>query len=472
MPIHSSRNTGKWGAMLAVGLSIFMSTLDMNIINVSLPTLVEQLNTDFTTIQWVIVIYVLVLTTMTLGFARLGDMFDKKKLFATGLILFTIASLLCALSPSIGWLIAFRGFQGIGAAMTQALGLAIITSAFPAHERGKAMGIVGTVVSVGLSSGPAIGGILIGLVGWRSIFLVNIPIGLIAVWAASRYVSPSEKHDAKQRFDFPGAFLLFVTLSCYALGMTMGQRNGFHVFSVQALLAAAFVFLIVFTFVELGSFHPMVDLRLFKIARFAVGLSMGFMVFIVISSQFLLPFFFELVKGYSPQAVGILMIIVPASMGLISPLAGTLSDRFGTALISMFGLIVSLFGCLAISTLQETTTFFGCVLRLIPFGLGMGFFQSPNNSAVMGAVPKKRLGIASGLLTLSRTLGHTSGIPISGVIFTAMVTASLNGSTLPDLNSAPPQSLEYALTYSFRIEAILIFITILLSIFAFRVEKR
>ena len=174
--------------MLAVCLSVFMGTLDINIVSVSLPTLVKALGTDFATIQWVIVGYVLVITSMTLGAARLGDLLGRKPLFVLGVGVFTASSLCCGLAPSVGWLIAFRVGQGLGAAMTQALGAALVIEAFPPYERGKAMGLIGTTVSVGLAAGPPLGGVLIGLAGWRAVFLINVPIGIAAVAIAWRRI--------------------------------------------------------------------------------------------------------------------------------------------------------------------------------------------------------------------------------------------------------------------------------------------
>ncbi|MEE8399016.1 MAG: MFS transporter, partial [Desulfobacterales bacterium] len=178
----------KWWSMLVVGLGIFMGTLDMSSVNVSLPTLVEELGTDFATIQWVILGYVLVITSMMLGVARLGDIFLKKKLYNWGLVVFILGSTLCGLAPSVGWLIAFRVLQGTGAVVLQALGAAIIVEVFPPSERGRAMGIIGSIVSVGIASGPAIGGMIIGMVGWRWVFLIKLPIGLLTLLASIAYL--------------------------------------------------------------------------------------------------------------------------------------------------------------------------------------------------------------------------------------------------------------------------------------------
>ncbi len=471
--LEPNRAPNKWGAMTAVGMSVFMSTLDVNIVNVSLPTLVEELDTDFATIQWVIIGYVLVLTSLTLSMARLGDMLGKRKLFAVGLAIFTLGSLSCGLAPNVKWLIGSRAFQGFGASITQALGAAIVTDVFPQAERGKALGIIGGIVSVGLAMGPAVGGILIGTLGWRSVFMVNIPIGLVAMFAAVRFIPSAVRSDSRERFDFLGASIIFVTLACYAIGMTLGQRRGFNYGPIPCLLFTAVLGLISFVFAEKHIKQPIVELNLFRNVLFSINLLMGVLVFVAISGNFVIPFFLELVKGYPPQTVGLLMMVVPVSMGLIAPPAGILSDRLGSRGISLLGLLIAVIGCLSISTLNEDVSLAGVVLRLTPFGIGMGLFQSPNNSAIMGAAPKDRLGLASGLLTLMRTLGSTSGIPLVGALFTTYVlSASTADPSISAITSAPAEALVAGLTGTYRVLAVVLFVSTGLAAAAFRIDKR
>lgn len=464
--------THKWGAMTAVGLSIFMATLDVNIVNVSLPTLVTALRTDFATIQWVILGYILVVTSMTLSMARLGDMRGKRTLFACGLTLFTLGSLLCGLSPGVYWLIGFRMVQGLGAAVTQALGAAIVTEAFPSSERGKAMGFIGSTVSVGLAMGPALGGLLIGTLGWRSVFLINLPIGVLAVWATFRFVPPSAGEGDGRGFDFSGAVLILFLMGTYALGMTLGQRQGFgHPMSMGLLMAAA-LFLAAFVLVEKRMISPMVDLSLFKNTLFSINLLMGWLVFIVVATSFTLPFYLENVKAFRPQVVGLLMMILPVSMGLCAPIAGSLADRFGARGVSLVGLLVCIAGCLSISSLDQHVGTLGTALRLVPLGAGMGLFQSPNNSAIMGAVPQNRIGLASGLMTLSRTLGHTTGIPLAGTAFTAWVLGAAEVPGLTDVTQAPPHALVSGLSGVYRTAAAVIAAATALAVVALLLDNR
>jgi EmrB/QacA subfamily drug resistance transporter len=455
--------------MLAVGSSIFMGTLDVNIVSVSLPTLVQDLGARFSTIQWVILAYILALASLTLNFGRLGDMWGRKKLFMLGLGVFILGSLCCGLAPGIGWLIAARALQGTGAAMTQALGVAIITEAFPATERGKALGIMGSVVSVGLALGPALGGVLIAAFGWRSVFLVNLPVGVFGIWAALRFVPVSAPRTG-QTFDLWGAGVLLGTLGLYAMGMTLGQTQGFSQ-GPLLLIAGAGLGLGLLILVERNVAQPTVDLGLFKNPLFSMNLFMGWLVFVVIGGSYIIPFFLQLVQGRPPRTVGFLMMVMPLTMGMVAPLAGFLADRYGSREVSVMGLFAALAGCLAVSGLKADMTIWGVALRLAPFGLGMGLFQSPNNSAIMGAAPKERLGLASSLLALSRTMGNTTGIPMAGAIFAAL---ALNLAPRPDLGvtHAPPEALVAGLQGTYRLAGLVIGIAAVVALGAWWLDRR
>jgi len=415
---------------------------------------------------------VLVITVLMLSVARAGDMYGKKKLFAAGLALFTLSSLLCGLSPSVGWLIGFRALQGLGAVMTQALGAAIVVEIFPPSERGRAMGIIGGVVSLGLAFGPPVGGLLIGTLGWQSIFLVNVPLGILAMLVFWRFVPSTPPLETGQRFDLIGALILLVALAGYALGMTMGQNWGFGDSRILTMLAVALIGLVIFLITESRINQPMLDLTLFRNPLFSINLLMGLLVFIALGGTFIMPFFLEMVKGYSTQHVGLMMMVVPVVMGAVSPLAGSLSDRFGPRGISIVGLCAVVAGCLAISTLHAGVTWLGFVLRMVPFGLGLGIFQAPNQSAIMGEAPRARLGLASGLLNFSRSMGHTSGVPLMGVIFTVHVLAVAHLPARTDFTAAPPTALVAGVTGAYRVAALVIAVSTVLAVAALLIDRR
>lgn len=463
---------GKWGAMLAISLGVFMGALDMSIINISLPTLLEQLGTKFATIQWVVIGYNLVITSTMLGAARMGDLYGKKKLYGWGLFIFTVASLLCGFSPNVGWLIAFRILQGFGAVMMYALGSAIIVEAFPPQERGRALGIVGSIASVGISLGPAIGGVIIGMVGWRWIFLFKVPLGVISLFASIKFLPKIPPRQLDERFDILGALIIFITLGSFALGMTFGQNQGFRDGLVQPLLLTAAVGVVIFLIFENRIKNPMIDLTLFRNIPFSLNLMMGFFSFITLGGVFLIPFYLQLVKQYTPQQIGLIMMVTPVSVALFAFISGVLSDRFGTPGLSLLGLLFMAVGSLSISTLNAETDVIGYLLRMAPLGLGLGLFQSPNNSAIMGEAPPERLGVASGLLSLTRSLGQTTGMPIMGVVFTVSIMASTKITRFSSITDVPPDALVIGLTSTYRIGGIFILVFTLLIMMALWFNRR
>ncbi len=458
----------KWWVMLGIGLAILMYTIDTSIVNIALPTLVEKLHTDFATVQWVGLSYVLVVTAFVLGAARLGDMFGKKPLYLGGLVVFTISSLLCGLAPSIETLIGARALQGLGAVMISALGAAIIAETFPLAERGKALGIIGAVVSLGIALGPSVGGILIGVAGWRSIFMINLPIGVLASLVVSKYVPNTRKSQPGQRFDFWGSLTISVVLICFSLGMTEGQRYGFLSLFPLGLLLLSVVGLVGFVLIESRIAQPMLDLSLFRSPIFSLSLLTGWLAFMALGgSSFLIPFFLQLVMHYPIGHIGLLMAATPVIGGVISPLAGNLSDRFGTRSMMLIGLLLMILGCLAISTLNAQMGDWDYLLRVIPLGLGWGVFQSPNNGAILSAVPPQRLGIASGLLSLTRTLGQTTGLPLFAAIFAAIALTGHGG----DINQATAGAIVSGFQGSFRLAAVLLAISAGLTMLLWRLEK-
>jgi EmrB/QacA subfamily drug resistance transporter len=462
----------KWYIMAAVAVSIFLATIDGSIVNVALPTLVRELNTSFATVQWVVLAYLLALTTLTLGFGRLADIRGKKPIYVTGLIIFTVGSVLCALAPTVYWLIGFRILQAIGAAMSLALGAAIVTEAFPPQERGKALGTIGSMVSLGIVAGPLLGGLLISSLSWHWIFLVNLPVGIVGTLIAQRYV-PAIQPPGGQRFDFAGAGTLFISLIALLLGLTLGQEQGFTNPVSLVLFAVWAIFLVVFITIELRSADPMIDLRLFRNRQFSINLGTGFITFVAISGTFILmPFYLENILGYPIHLVGPLQAVVPVMLGIMAPIAGSLSDRYGSRRITLIGLAAMLIGYIAITSLATTTTALGYILRMLPIGLGMGIFQSPNNSAIMGAVPRERLGIASGLLSMTRTLGQTVGIAVMGAIWAGRVVTRLEGDLSGGAITAPAEVQVAAMHDTFLVIAVLMALALAVAVWGWMQERR
>ncbi len=418
---HQTDYSRKWYILFSVGMGVFLATIDASIVNIALPTLVKTFDTKFAVVQWVALSYMLTIATLILSMGRLGDLKGKKGIYLSGMIIFTLGSILCGLSQTVYWLIFFRIVQGVGAAMMASLGTAMVTEAFPGRERGKALGTIGGIVAIGIISGPVLGGILIDAISWHWIFFVNIPIGILGSFMVLRFV-PVSKVVKEQSFDFAGAATMFISVLSFLLTLTLGQNMGFRhpiIILLFAVWIASFIF---FLYLELQVQHPMIDLHIFRNSLFSLNLFTGFLSFIATAGVVLLmPFYLENVLGYNPHQVGFLLATVPISAGLASPVAGTMSDRYGSRLISTLGLAVLASGFYSLTTLNEDTAALGYILRFLPVGLGLGIFQSSNNSAIMGAAPKKYLGIVSGLLSISRTLGQTSGIAVIGAFWAARV---------------------------------------------------
>jgi len=469
----STATRNPWLAMVGIGLGVLMSTIDFSIVNIALPTLVKELHTDLATVQWVILSYSLVVTSLMLSVARLGDLFGRKTIYSAGLLIFSLGSLLCGMAENVACLIAFRAFQALGAVMMQALGAAIVTEIFPSTARGRALGVIGGIVSFGLAVGPALGGLLIGIAGWQSIFLINVPIGVIAGIAVAIYVPASRQSQYAKHFDLAGALILLIALASYSFAMTLGQRAGFANPAVLMMLSLAGAGLVIFFLTEQRIKQPMVDPRMFGNVLLSFNLLMSLLVFISMAGMVVLPFFLESAMGCSTRLTGLLMMSIPLSMGLIAPWAGSLSDRHGPRGISLLGLLVMMGGCLAVTTLHEDVSLTGYILRIAPLGIGLGLFQSPNNSAVLGSVPAERLGVASGLLSLSRNLGVASGLPLLSALFATRVIASPNlQEKSMGISKASPAALLNGLSLTYQAAAGIVLAAVILAALAFWIDKR
>jgi EmrB/QacA subfamily drug resistance transporter len=462
----------KWFVMAAVGMGVFLATIDSSIVNVALPTLVDSFGAVLATVQWVVLAYLLTVTTLMLSVGRLADMIGKKPPYTWGFVIFTIGSVLCGLSWSIQALILFRILQAIGAAMVMALGMAIVTEAFPPGERGKALGISGSLVSIGIVVGPTLGGILIASLSWHWIFFVNLPIGIIGTWMVIRFV-PATRPSGGQKFDGWGALAFLVTLLMFLLALTIGQATGFTALPVLALFGGSILSLLLFIRVERTVREPMLDLQIFRDRHFTVSLITAVITFIAIAgATFLLPFYLQNVLGYDPRQVGFLLAVIPVVLALVSPISGNLSDRYGTRLIAVIGLVLLVIGYAALRTLSTQTSAIGFILRFLAVGLGMGVFQSPNNSAIMGSATRERLGVVSGTLAIARTLGQTTGIALLGAIWANSIIAVTPGLLNSSATSAPAEIQVAALQHTFTVVTIMMLIALSLGVWIWVSERK
>ena len=461
----------KWLVLSAVAMGIFLATIDGSIVNVALPTLSTALGADFATVQWVVLSYLLTITTLLAVVGRLADMYGRKRLYNSGFVVFTIGSLLCGLSPSVGWLIGFRVLQGIGAALILALGLALVTEAFPPQERGRALGIAGSIVSIGIVTGPTLGGVIIENLSWHWIFFVNVPIGILGTYLVWRNI-PATRPPGGQAFDFGGAATLCLGLLGILLGLTTGQQAGFTSPQALGLFAFGIFFLLALVYIQRRHPQPIIDPVLFRNRLFTINLITGLLVFIGLGSGVLIPFYLETVLGYNVQQVGLLLAVVPIALGIVSPISGVLSDRMGSRPISALGLAVTMLGYLGLSTLSTETTAVGFMLRYGLIGIGVGLFQSPNNSAMMGTAPRERLGVASGLLAMTRNLGQTVGIAVLGALWAGLVFGAAGGPVAGGATAAPPAAQAVGLAGVSLVIAGLIGLALVIALWAWWGERR
>jgi drug resistance transporter, EmrB/QacA subfamily len=410
----------RWFVLATVSIGTFMSTLDSSIVNVALPTISGDLHTDLSTLQWTVSAYLLTISSLLPVFGRTADLLGRKKVYSFGFLIFTLGSALCGLASNIWFLVGTRVLQAVGAAMLMANSAAIVTAIFPFQERGRALGLTGTVVALGSLTGPALGGILIGWLGWRSIFYINLPIGLLG-YLAARFILPADTQPkVGDRFDFVGAALFTAGMISLLLAVNNGEDWGWTSTYVWLGLTLGLVLLAIFVINEKKVRHPMIDLSLFRNQPFVIGNLSGWMCFMAMfANTMLLPFYLQQVLNYSPYQVGLLMTVFPITMAVVAPLSGHASDKFGPLILTTSGLVCCALGLFYYSTLSATASIYQVIPGAILLGLGSGMFNSPNNSSVMSSVPPQKLGLAGGINSLVRNLGMISGIAFSVSLFEA-----------------------------------------------------
>lgn len=406
----------KWLILSTTSLGALMSSLDGSIVNIALPAIANDLSVDLTTVEWVVVGYLLVVGSLLLPVGRLGEVLTFRRVYLVGFAVFTVASVCCGLAPNEIALIGFRVVQAIGAAAIMAMGPAIIARTFPPTERGRALGLNGVSVSIGLSLGPFLGGLLTQVATWRAIFLINAPIGIVAILWAAR-VLPAEGGKRDQKFDPIGALFSGVALFCLLLALSEGQDWGWTSGPIVVLLVLFLVLGAAFLVVETRVLQPMMDLALFRIRAFSAGLAGVIALFVgLFTATFLLPWLLTQSNGYSELEAGLLLTPMPICMAVVAPFSGSAADRFGPRGPATIGMIVMAVGLLSFTQLPSDFTIPDLVWRLVLLGVGQGMFMSPNSSAVLGSVPQSRVGTASATLAQMRVNGQTLGVAISAAV--------------------------------------------------------
>jgi len=427
----------KWLALLTVSIGTFMATLDASIVNISLPRLSEVFDTEPSVVLWVTVAYLLVSVGLVLTVGKIGDLFGRKRVYIIGLTVFTVGLALCWISQSIVQLILSRILQAVGASMTAALSNAIVTDVFPDQERGKALGILGAVVSTGLLSGPVLGGFLLDALDWPSIFYVRVPVGIIGVVMALLLLKEQKGTSTALRFDWAGAVTLFGGFSCLLLFFNLGGKLGFTSIPVLALCAGTVVLLTLFVLIERKASQPILNLELLRNRVFASGIiSMGIMFLAISANTFLMPFYLIKGVGHSAAQAGLLFAVISSTTLVIGPVSGWLSDKIGSRILCTAGMTFVSLALFLLSRLGPEATTPEILLRFVILGFGLGMFSAPNNSSIMGSVPRESLSTGSAMIATMRQVGMSIGIAIAGAIFTArqlVYSARLAGDLAPDM---------------------------------------
>lgn len=405
-------------AIVTIGLGITMAVMDSAIANVALPTIAVDLNTDAAFSIWIVNGYQLAITISLLPLSALGDIIGYRKIYLCGLVLFTVASLACAFSQTLVELSVSRVIQGFGAAGVMSVNTALVRFIYPQRALGRGIGINAVIVAVSAAAGPTIASAILSVASWPWLFAVNVPFGLAALvigWSSLPF-SPRGKHE----FDWTGALLSALTFGLLIGSIdALGHGEAFPLFLLEMLATFGIGYLLVKR--QLSRSAPLLPVDLLRIPIFALSVGTSISSF---AAQMLalvsLPFLFQLELHYSAVETGLFITPWPIAIGIVAPIAGHLADRYPAGLLGGFGLLVFAAGLLSLVFLPSDPTHFDIIWRMALAGVGFGFFQSPNNRAMIGAAPRERSGGASGMLGTARLLGQTTGAATAALLFSRL----------------------------------------------------
>ena len=456
-PESARRSTSVRWALAGLSLSMLLSSLGTSIANVALPTLAHAFNASFQQVQWIILAYLLAITTLIVSVGRLGDLTGRRRLLLAGISLYTAASLLCGIAPTLGLLVAARAAQGLGAAVMMALTMAFVGDTVPKARTGSAMGLLGTMSAIGTALGPSMGGVLIAGFGWRAIFLVSVPLGILAFGLAHRFL-PADRQRvtvAPAGFDIVGTLLLGLTLAAYALAVTIG-RGSFGALNLALLLAAACgVGLFIFSQDRVAS--PLIRLAMFRDPLLGSSLAMSALVTTVMMTVLVVaPFYLARALGLGAALVGLVLSAGPLVAALTGVPAGRIADRFGAARMTLAGLVFMAVGALLFSVMPARFGIPGYIAPVVVMTIGYALFQTANNTAVMAEVRAEQRGVVSGMLNLSRNLGLITGASVMGAVF-AFASAS------SDITTAQPAAVATGMRTTFAVAAALIMLALAIA---------
>jgi len=447
----------RW-ALTGLSLSMLLSSLGTSIANVALPTLALEFGASFQEVQWIVLAYLLVITTLIVSAGRLGDIIGRRRLLLTGIFLFTIASVLCGVAPSIELLIAARAIQGLGAAAMMTLSIAFVGETVPKEKTGSAMGLLGTMSAIGTALGPSLGGFLISGIGWRAIFFVKAPLGILTVLLAYRYLPADRRkpNNDGRAFDSLGTLLLVLTLAAYALAMTIG-RGSFGPLNAALLLSAVFGAAL-FVLSQARVSLPLIRLEIFRELGLSAGLAMSVIVSTVLMATLVVgPFYLSRSLGLDTTFVGIVMSIGPLVVALTGMPIGHIVDGIGARRMTILGLTGIMAGCLMLFLIPATLGILGYIAPIVVITTCYAMFQTANNTAVMKDVRADQRGTISGMLNLSRNLGLITGTSVMGAVF-----AIASGTN--DVITAHSEAVAAGMQITFAVAAVLILVALVIAV--------
>jgi MFS family permease len=449
--------------LAALALSMLLSSLGTSIANVGLPVLAQAFGASFGQVQWIVLAYLLAITTLIVGVGRLGDLAGRRRLLLAGIALFTGASLLCGLAPTLPWLIAARALQGLGAAAMMGLTMSFAAGAASKGGTGSVMGLLGTMSAVGTALGPALGGVLVGAAGWRPLFFVTVPLGIATWLLAWRSLPADAAHGQGERtgFDAVGTLLLALTLAAYALAMTTGGGS-FGAPNLALLLAAAVG---AWLFVRAGAraASPLIPLALLRDRLFGARLGTTALVSTVMMATLVVgPFYLARTLALAPGAVGLVLSAGPLVAALCGVPAGRMVDRAGTARVTFAGLVLMLGGTVAMALLPASSGVPGYLAPLAILTIGYALFQAANNTALLDAAGADQRGVVASMLNLARNLGLVSGASLMGAVFAFGAAAA----------TAPPDAVAAGMRRTFAVAAALLAAALLIAWRAGRAQKQ
>ncbi|MCY0874793.1 MAG: MFS transporter [Firmicutes bacterium] len=411
----------KWWILANVSVGTFMATLDGSIANVGLPTISTALHVPLHVVQWVVTAYLLAICAMLPLVGKLADMWGRGRLYNIGFLIFAGGSALCGFTSTIDVLIGARILQAIGASLLMANSQAIVATTFPATQRGRALGVTGAMVSLGSLTGPALGGLLIGWFGWPSIFWVNVPIGIVGFILGLFMLPKHRPTDTRSgQFDYAGSALFIVGIVALLYTVSNGDVWGWEAGITIGGLILSLLVLAGFGVRERMAQNPMIDFSLFRNRMFtAAGIAAMLSFVSLFCTNTMMPFYLENVLHQTPQVTGLAMMSYPLAMAVVAPLSGWLSDRIGPFILTTGGLALNALGFILLNLLSSHVAVWVVGLHLVIFGVGQGMFQSPNNSSLMGAAPRDKVGLVGGLNALMRNMGMVFGIALSVSLFAA-----------------------------------------------------